>query len=78
MLDFFPGGTLPGKEHLGPYTYTNTDVASFQDLWLAADLIEMCCLKRQKIPGWAPVGKELLVLFLRIISVTTTKPSNIL
>ena len=56
MLDTFPAGTLPGQDPIHEYTYTDTDVASFQDLWLAADLIETCCLKSQHTPGWALVG----------------------
>lgn len=57
MLDFFPEGTLPGEDPPGPDSYANTDVASFEDLWIAADLIEICCLMMQRIPGWTPVGK---------------------
>lgn len=57
MLDFFPHGSLPGQDPFGHYVYADTDVASFQDLWLAADFVEICCLQSQHIPGWALVGK---------------------
>ena len=57
MLGFFPRGSLPGQDHFSPQIYADTDVASFQDLWLAADLIETCCLQPQHIPGWALVGE---------------------
>jgi len=67
MLDFFQSGTLPGEDSFGPHPYTNTDVASFEDLWLAADRIERCCLVMQRIPGWAPVGREDSPLFLKLI-----------
>ena len=58
MLDFFPSGVLPQEDPMGPVSYTNTDVASFQDIWITADLIEICCLTMQRIPGWAPIGKK--------------------
>ena len=57
MLDFFPHGSLPGQDPLSPQIYADTDIASFQDIWLAADLIETCCLQSQHIPGWATVGE---------------------
>ena len=58
MLDTFPAGTLPGQDPLDEHTYTDTDIASFQELWLAADLIETCCLKPQHTPGWALAGGD--------------------
>ena len=58
MLDTFPAGSLPGQNPFDEYTYTDTDVASFQDLWLAADMLEICCLKSQHTPGWALVGGD--------------------
>ena len=58
MLDTFPAGSLPGQNPFDEYTYTDTDVASFQDLWLAADMIETCCLKSQHTHGWALVGED--------------------
>ena len=57
MIDFFPHASLPGQDPLSPEIYSDTDVASFQDLWLAADLIETCCLQPQHKPGWALAGE---------------------
>ena len=57
MLETFPSGSLPGQGSLDPHIYTDTDVASFQDIWLAADYIETCCLQSQHQPGWALVGE---------------------
>lgn len=58
MLEFFPHGSLPGQDPFSPHIYADTDVASFQDLWLAADFIEICCLQSQHTPGWALVGEH--------------------
>ena len=63
MLDFFPHGSLPGQDPLSPQIYADTDVASFQDLWLAADLIETCCLQSQRKPGWALAGEAFCRIF---------------
>ena len=57
MMDFFPYGSLPGQDPLSHHVYADTDVASFQDLWLAADFIEICCLQSQHTPGWSLVGE---------------------
>ena len=57
MMEFFPHGSLPGQDPFSHHVYADTDVASFQDLWLAADFIEICCLQSQHIPGWALVGE---------------------
>ena len=57
MLDFFPAGSLPGQDPLHHHVYADTDLSSFQKIWLAADLIEICCLESQHIPGWALVGE---------------------
>ena len=57
MLEFFPPASLPGQDPFSPQIYVDTDVASFQDLWLAADLIETCCLQSQRKPGWALAGE---------------------
>lgn len=59
MLEFFPYGSLPGQDPFSHHVYTDTDVASFQDLWLAADFIEICCLQSQNRPGWALVGETI-------------------
>ena len=56
MVDFFPPGSLPGQDPFSHYEYTDTDVATFQDLWLAADFIETCCLRGEQMPGWALAG----------------------
>lgn len=58
MLDFFPPGSLPGQDPSGHDVYSDTDVASFQGLWLAADYVEICCLQSQHTPGWALVGER--------------------
>lgn len=59
MLDFFPYGSLPGQDPLSHHAYADTDLATFEELWLAADFIEICCLQSQHIPGWALVGEAL-------------------
>lgn len=58
MLETFPHGSLPGQDPFSRHDYTDTDLASFQDLWLAADHIELCCLEFQHTPGWALVGER--------------------
>ena len=60
MLETFPHGSLPGQNPFDHHVYADTDVASFQDIWLAADLIETCCLQSQHNPGWALIGENLL------------------
>ena len=62
MLEFFPPGSLPGQDPWGPRDYPDTDVASFQDLWLASDLIETCCLQSRRSPGWALAGEAFLCI----------------
>lgn len=62
MLETFPRGSLPGQDPFSHHDYTDTDLASFQDLWLAADYIELCCLEFQHTPGWALVGEALSCL----------------
>ena len=60
MLDFFPKGSLPGEDPSSETERYDTDVTSFQDLWLTADLIETCCLVGEHIPGWASDGMSSL------------------
>ena len=62
MLDFFPEGSLPG-EMKRPFDPDDTDVVSFNGLWLVADLIETCCLLGKHQPGWASAGRFILFLF---------------
>ena len=61
MLDFFKDFTLPGLDPSRSLKPDTTDVASFTDLWLIADLIESCCLIKDHIPGWAGAGKQLVL-----------------
>ncbi|KAL6720352.1 hypothetical protein ACLMJK_002273 [Lecanora helva] len=56
MLDFFDDRTLPGRGSWAPAFASDTDVASFNDLWLTADLIEACCMVNEHHPGWAIAG----------------------
>ena len=58
MLDSFDPGSLPGETAGGTYKYYDADVASFEDLWNSAGLIEMNCALAQKELGWAPGGKH--------------------
>lgn len=61
MMDFFQEGELPGEDPSGQYIYSNTDVTSFEDLWLAAGLVEMNCVVEKKMSqmlGWAPTGRK--------------------
>lgn len=62
MLDFFPPGSLPGQDPFRPHLFADTDVATFQDVWLSADFIEICCLQYQNCPGWALLGEALRYL----------------
>lgn len=64
MLDFFADRTLPGEDPWSPFVPDRTDVASFWDLWLTADLIESCCLTPDHIPGWASAGRHSSVPFV--------------
>ncbi|CAD6592865.1 MAG: hypothetical protein ASARMPREDX12_006535 [Alectoria sarmentosa] len=58
MMDFFPPGSLPGQDPFHHHVFADTDLSSFQKIWLAADLIEICCLQSQHTPGWALVGER--------------------
>ena len=58
MLDSFAAGSLPGEKAGGTYKYCDTDVASFEDLWDSAGMIEVNCVLSQKELGWAPGGKH--------------------
>ena len=66
MLDFFAEKLLPGEDPSTPIEAQKTDVSSFTDLWLTADLIESCCLMPSHEPGWAAAGMSFLLrnLFL--------------
>ena len=55
--------SLPEENPDHPMALLDTDVASFNDLWIAADLIETCCLGAHR-PGWASAGKPPLFRFL--------------
>ena len=57
MLENFTGRILPGEDPQRPLEVLETDIASFTDLWLTADLVEACCLGPERHPGWAPAGK---------------------
>ena len=57
MLDFFADRLLPGEDPWRPFIASDTDVASFSDLWLAADMLETCCLQRKRNPGWVAAGR---------------------
>lgn len=57
MLDEFPDGSLPDQDPYGRYDYDDSDVASFEDLWLSAVLIETCCLT-EWLYGWAVGGNH--------------------
>ena len=62
MLDSFEAGSLPGEQAGGKYKYSDTDVASYEDLWEAGGLIEMNCVIPQKQLGWAPSGKKVSLI----------------
>ena len=56
MMETFPHGSLPGQDPFTHYDYADTDLASFQDLWVSANFLELCCLQTQHSPGWALAG----------------------
>ncbi len=62
MLDFFAGRSLPGHDPSSPFATEDTDVGSFSDLWITADLVESCCLIPKKYPGWASSGRHFSLL----------------
>lgn len=64
MMEYFPYGSLPGQDPFSQHVYADTDLASFQDLWLAGDYIEICCLQSQHMPGWSLVGEAFPAAFL--------------
>lgn len=49
-------GDLPGEEHRSPIVQ---DVASFQQIKEAAEMVSNLCNKSLRVPGWATVGKLL-------------------
>ena len=55
MLETFEPGTLPGEKP--GLHYLSNDVASFGEIWQAADQSEMECVWRQHALGWFPVGE---------------------
>ncbi len=57
MLNSFVPGSLPGEKAGRTYTYSDSDVTSFSELWDSAGTIEMNCVMAQKQLGWAPAGK---------------------
>ena len=59
MLEYFIPDELL-EESLDPYSAT--DVASFQDIWEAANSVLVDCMGDSKRLGWAAVGKELPLL----------------
>ena len=56
MLEAFELGSLPGEKP-GLY-YLSEDVASFEEIWLAAEQIERECFSRPRALGWGPVGRS--------------------
>lgn len=56
MLDEFPEGSLPGQDPRERYDYDDSDIATFEDLWLSAVLIEICCLT-DWLYGWSIAGR---------------------
>ncbi|KAL2050063.1 hypothetical protein ABVK25_009673 [Lepraria finkii] len=67
MMDFFQEGELPGEDPSGQYIYSNTEVTSFEDLWLAAGLVEMNCVVEKKMSqmlGWAPTATPVSYNFM--------------
>ncbi|KAL2036763.1 hypothetical protein N7G274_010487 [Stereocaulon virgatum] len=59
MMTFFPSGALPGEDPSGQYSYRDTEVTSFEALWLAAARVEVNCLVKRTLShmvGWAPAG----------------------
>lgn len=75
MMDFFPYGSLPGQDPFSHYEYTDTDVATFQDLWLSADIIETCCLHSEHMPGWALVGETFPCLIWSLLELIICRGS---
>ena len=59
MLSTFTWGELPGEDprHPPPGDFPTSDIASFHELWWAAQKLEMWCLAMQEQLGWAEVGK---------------------
>ena len=57
MLDLFAGRSLPGEDPWEPTAEAeSTDVASFSELWITANMVESCCLMPKHQPGWASAG----------------------
>ena len=55
MLDWFrQRESLPGR---GPRGYSQSDTATFRDIWGAARVVEGDCLLPTRRPGWDVVGE---------------------
>ncbi|MCJ1459265.1 hypothetical protein MMC28_009642 [Mycoblastus sanguinarius] len=56
-MNFFPTGEVPEAVQ-SQDEYPKTDVASFEEIYVAAQLVECYCLGLHQIPGWASAGAE--------------------
>ena len=62
MLNFFPDGSLPGGE-VSPFTVT--DVASYENVFVAARSLNQECVYNNDAPGFRAVGlNEAIGVFL--------------
>ena len=62
MLNFFPDGSLPGGE-VGPFQ--ETDVASYEEIYLAAQSVDQNCILQDHGVGFGAVGRsEAIGVFL--------------
>ena len=57
MLDWFGPGELPGNT--GPYPKPQTDVSTYQKVWVAARNLESECTEARS-PGWSVLGEKAL------------------
>ena len=63
MMNFFPTGEVPEAVQ-SQDEYPKTDVASFEEIYVAAQLVECYCLGLHQIPGWASAGESSYFRFL--------------
>lgn len=56
-LNFFGPGELPGIKPWDWGTKPTSDLASYEDIWHAAQKVEWECVKLAKRSGWQPTGE---------------------
>ena len=63
VLNFFAPGELPGINPWDWGTKPTSDLASYKDIWQAAQHVERDCVRTAKKSGWQPAGEFDILFF---------------